>query len=101
MKWSWLSFFDCVAAGKTMKLTDLITPEELEATALTMKDMQGIEDAEPFEPYVLAMFTAMEEYAKRGGRDMLRGGRCGDYFAGYMLALRHINFALQRKERPS
>ena len=91
-----------------MKLTDLITPEELEAAALTMKYMQGIEDVEPFEPHVLAMLTAMEEYARRGGRDVLRdltdtdiGGRCGDNFAGYMLALRHINFALQRKGRPS
>jgi hypothetical protein len=78
-----------------MKLTDLITPEELKAAALEMEGYGGpmptlSDEVAPYVVDAAKMFTVVR---KREEAELA--------FAGYMLALRHINFALQRKGRPS
>ena len=66
-----------------MKLTDLITPEELKAAALEMEGYGGPMPtlSDEVAPYVVDA-TKM-------------------FIAGYMMALRHVDAALRRKGRPS
>ena len=78
-----------------MKLTDLITPEELKAAALEMEGYGGPMPtlSDEVAPYVIdaaKMFTVVR---KREEAELA--------FAGYMMALRHVDAALRRKGRPS